>query len=95
MVSHQSAEWRLNPAHSQTKWEVFHAQMGGGKTIPLLKTMLTSVCVNDCNYCVFRDKRDFPRYSFTPDEMASVFMQMVRKGWCGEFSYRQESQGQG
>jgi predicted DNA-binding helix-hairpin-helix protein len=73
-------EIAIKSAHSQTKWEVFHAQMGGGKTIPLLKTMLTSICVNDCNYCVFRDKRDFPRYSFSPNEMANIFMQMVRKG---------------
>jgi predicted DNA-binding helix-hairpin-helix protein len=62
-------------------FQVFHAQMGGGKTIPLLKTMLTSVCENDCNYCVFRRQRDFQRVSFAPDEMASAFMQLARKGY--------------
>ncbi len=67
------------PKH-QHRWEVFHAQMGGGKTIPLLKTMLTSVCENDCNYCVFRKGRDFQRYSFSADEMAATFMQLVRRG---------------
>lgn len=61
-------------------WVVFHAQMGGGKTMPLLKTMLTSVCENDCNYCVFRKQRDFQRVSFSPDEMAATFMDAIRKG---------------
>jgi predicted DNA-binding helix-hairpin-helix protein len=74
---------RLDPDQikSSHHWEVFHAQMGGGKTIPLLKTMLSSSCVNDCNYCVFRSQRDFQRLSFSPDEMAAAFMQLVRKGF--------------
>ena len=49
-------------------WKVFPAQMGGGKTIPLLKTMLTSACENDCNYCVFRRQRNYQRLAFSPDE---------------------------
>ena len=62
------------------KFGVFHAQMGGGKTIPLLKTMLTTACENDCHYCVFRQPRNVQRYSFTPEEMADAFMKMVRTG---------------
>jgi len=30
---------------------VFHAAMPGGKTIPLLKTLLTSACERNCVYC--------------------------------------------
>jgi predicted DNA-binding helix-hairpin-helix protein len=62
------------------KFGVFHAQMGGGKTIPLLKTMLTTACENDCHYCVFRQPRNVQRYSFSPEEMAEAFMKMVRAG---------------
>jgi len=49
---------------------VFHAQMGSGKTIPLLKSMLTTACENDCHYCIFRRPHDQQRYSFAPEEMA-------------------------
>lgn len=59
---------------------VFHAQMGGGKTMPMLKSMLTTACENNCKYCVFRRQRDVHRYLFTPEEMASGFMQMARRG---------------
>lgn len=59
---------------------VFHAQMGGGKTIPLLKSMLTTACENNCHYCVFRRPRNLQRYSFTPEEMADAFMKMVYRG---------------
>lgn len=60
--------------------EVFHAQMGGGKTIPLLKSMLTTVCENNCHYCAFRRPRDLQRYSFAPEEMAGAFMKMANRG---------------
>lgn len=59
---------------------VFHAQMGGGKTTPLLKSMLTTACENNCHYCIFRRPRNLQRYSFTPEEMADAFMKMVHRG---------------
>jgi predicted DNA-binding helix-hairpin-helix protein len=59
---------------------VFHAQMGNGKTIPLLKSMLTTACENNCNYCIFRRPRNLQRYSFAPEEMADAFMKMARSG---------------
>lgn len=68
------------PAHKLKDMEIFHAQMGGGKTIPLLKTMLTTFCENNCNYCCFRKDRDFQRVGFSPEEMAGLFMQVFRKG---------------
>ncbi|HEY4690659.1 MAG TPA: radical SAM protein [Anaerolineae bacterium] len=59
---------------------IHHAIMPGGKRIALLKTMLTSACERDCYYCPFRAGRDFRRATFKPDEMASVFDQIARKG---------------
>ncbi len=60
--------------------EIFHAQMNGGKTIPLLKTMLTTYCENNCYYCAFRKDRNYQRVGFSPEEMAGIFIQIYRKG---------------
>ena len=51
----------------------------GGKKIPLLKSMITSVCERDCYYCAFRSGRDCQRASFKPDEMANTFLELHRK----------------
>jgi predicted DNA-binding helix-hairpin-helix protein len=59
---------------------VFHANMPGGKTIPLLKTLLTSACERNCHYCPFRAGRNYRRVTFAPEEMAQTFMQMFRAG---------------
>ncbi len=58
---------------------VHSAVMPGGKHIALLKTLLTSACERDCAYCAFRQGRDFRRATFTPDELARLFMRLHRK----------------
>ncbi len=57
---------------------IHHAVMPGGKTIALLKTMLTSACERDCYYCPFRAGRDFRRATFKPDEMAKTYNELQR-----------------
>jgi predicted DNA-binding helix-hairpin-helix protein len=59
---------------------IHHAVMPGGKRIALLKTLLTSACERDCTYCAFRSGRDFRRATFTPDELAHLFMELNRSG---------------
>ncbi|MGD2105139.1 MAG: radical SAM protein [Anaerolineae bacterium] len=59
---------------------VHHAVMPGGKRIALLKTLLTSACERDCHYCAFRQGRDFRRATFSPDELARLFMQLHQSG---------------
>ena len=59
---------------------IFHASAPGGP-VPLLKTLLTSVCERNCYYCPFRAGRDFRRTSFKPDEMADLFTTMHRRGY--------------
>jgi predicted DNA-binding helix-hairpin-helix protein len=59
---------------------VHNAVMPGGKRIALLKTLLTSACERDCAYCAFRQGRDFRRATFSPDELACLFMQLYQKG---------------
>jgi predicted DNA-binding helix-hairpin-helix protein len=58
---------------------VAHLIRSDGKRIPVLKTMLSSYCARNCFYCPWRRGRDLPRVQFTPDELASAFMQMHAK----------------
>ena len=59
--------------------DVTYAKMPGGGTIPLLKTMVSSICEKNCNYCAFRSGRDTRRATFSPDELADTFLTMVNK----------------
>jgi predicted DNA-binding helix-hairpin-helix protein len=59
---------------------IHNAVMPGGRRIALLKTLLTSACERDCHYCAFRQGRDFRRATFSPDELARLFMQMHQSG---------------
>ncbi|MCA9955298.1 MAG: radical SAM protein, partial [Anaerolineales bacterium] len=52
----------------------------GGKTMPMLKTLLTSACERNCYYCPFRAGRNYRRHTFKPEEMAKAFMQLYRAG---------------
>lgn len=62
------------------QFPVTQARLPNGKTIPLLKTMQTSVCERDCNYCCFRSGRDTPRASLTPDELADAVVKLSQAG---------------
>lgn len=64
----------------ETEVGVYNAVMPGGKTKPLLKTMLTSACERNCYYCPFRAGRNYRRATFKPEEMATTFMDMRRAG---------------
>jgi len=59
---------------------IHHAAMPNGRTMPMLKTLLTSACERDCHYCPFRARRNFRRATFKPHEMAATFMAIHRKG---------------
>ncbi len=59
---------------------VDHAAVRGGRTVPLLKVLLTDRCDGGCRYCAFRAARDVPRTTITPEEMARGFADHVRAG---------------
>jgi predicted DNA-binding helix-hairpin-helix protein len=59
---------------------VHPAQLPNGKSIKLLKTLLTSACERDCFYCPFRSGRDFRRATFKPEEFARLFVELNRAG---------------
>ncbi|MDY6846017.1 MAG: radical SAM protein, partial [Chloroflexota bacterium] len=71
---------RNNLSQLKEQFPVTHARLPNGKTIPLLKTMQTSVCERDCNYCCFRSGRDTPRASLTPDELADAVVKLSKAG---------------
>ena len=58
---------------------ISYSTLPGGKKVPTLKTLLSSSCEKNCNYCAFRAGRDFKREILGPDELADVFMLMYRK----------------
>jgi predicted DNA-binding helix-hairpin-helix protein len=76
-------DWRSDPLPStgQEAITVKNAQLPNGDSIPLLKTLLSSYCENNCVYCPFRSQRDFNRTAFTPDDFAKLFMNLYRTGF--------------
>lgn len=64
---------KIDPAKNYSAF-VHNAVLPNGKTIPLLKTLLTSACERDCHYCPFRAGRKFRRATLKPEEMAHIFM---------------------
>ncbi|MBI4285472.1 MAG: helix-hairpin-helix domain-containing protein [Chloroflexi bacterium] len=72
--------WTGIPVSSPSPMRFIHrAALPGGGCVSLFKVLLTNVCINDCVYCVNQVARDKPRYSFQPDELAKVFMELHRK----------------
>ncbi|MDZ7260830.1 MAG: putative DNA modification/repair radical SAM protein [candidate division KSB1 bacterium] len=65
------------------RW-IYPAVMPDGKTILLLKVLMSNFCENDCYYCFNRYSRDFQRISFQPEELAKLFMDLY---------YRRQVQG--
>jgi predicted DNA-binding helix-hairpin-helix protein len=59
---------------------VTYASGGGGRTVRLLKAMLTTACERDCLYCSFRAGHDCQRVTFKPEEMAGLHIQIHRAG---------------
>jgi putative DNA modification/repair radical SAM protein len=61
------------------RW-IYPAVMPDGTKVSLLKVLLSNACQKDCAYCANRAGRDTRRISFTPDELARLFDQMVQRG---------------
>lgn len=72
------AERRRAPyqSHSLTEYITNVATPKGSK--PLLKTLLTTACERNCNYCHFRAGRSkTKRITFGPDELAQGFHRLL------------------
>ncbi len=60
------------------KWLYPVALPQGGYSV-LLKTLLSNACTNDCKYCPLRSETNVQRCSLKPEEVASVFMEYLRR----------------
>lgn len=60
------------------RW-IFPAAMPDGRHILLYKVLMTNACQRDCAYCANRSSRDGPRASFSPEELAATFDELVRR----------------
>lgn len=59
---------------------ISEVSMPGGKKMKVLKTMLTSACERNCNYCPFRAGRNMRRQTLKPEELAKTFVEVHRTG---------------
>ena len=64
------------------RW-IYPAALPDGRTIRLLKVLQTNVCTKDCQYCENRLSRDVRRESFTPEELAKLFVSLHEAGKAG------------
>jgi putative DNA modification/repair radical SAM protein len=62
-------------AHSITR--IFRPD---GSCFSVFKVLMTDACQYDCLYCANRAQRSFRRHSFTPDELASTFLDLRDRG---------------
>ena len=58
---------------------VYKARMPNGKTISLMRVMLTDFCKYDCHYCPNSTWVPRKRLAFKPDELAGAFDEMRRR----------------
>lgn len=61
------------------RW-IYPAAMPNGQTIMLLKMLMSNGCENDCSYCANRCQQDSDRLSFTPEELAQLFVTLHTQG---------------
>ncbi|MCK4352330.1 radical SAM protein [candidate division WOR-3 bacterium] len=59
---------------------IYRAVGEGGKFVRLFKVLKTNQCEGNCYYCVNRKDRNFSRVSFTPKELAELFMEYYTSG---------------
>ncbi len=60
---------------------VCHSFLPDGRCISLFKVLQTNSCQKDCFYCPNRIQRDIPRASFTPDELAVLFLEFYHRNY--------------
>ncbi len=60
------------------RW-IYPAAIPDGRKVMLYKVLLSNACERDCGYCANRASRDVRRVTFTPDELAATFDELVRR----------------
>jgi len=76
---------QLNAEWDRTAVPIYEAA-ARGKCVPLLKTLLSSNCKNECAYCAFRAGRECHRMTWETKKLAYITMHLWREGKiCGLF----------
>jgi putative DNA modification/repair radical SAM protein len=60
---------------------IVHSYASDGRTVSLLKVLMSNYCQYDCKYCVNRASNDPPRAVFTPDELASLTITFYKRNF--------------
>jgi len=58
---------------------IYPAVGKGGNTVRLFKVLQSNACEGNCFYCANRKDRNFKRISFSPRELAQIFIQYYQK----------------
>ncbi len=58
-----------------------HSFSADGRCISLLKVLMSNACVYNCKYCISRKSNDFPRATFTPQELAAITIEFYRRNY--------------
>lgn len=59
---------------------IYPAVGKGGRCVRLFKVLQSNACDGNCFYCANRRDRDFQRISFSPQELARLFIQYYERG---------------
>lgn len=60
------------------KW-IYPSVLPDGRTVSLLKILLSNDCLNNCLYCANRTNRSFQRIDFKEEELAKLFIEQWKK----------------
>ncbi len=74
-------KWRsltVAAGYDKVKVPIFEAA-GRGCKIPLLKTLMSNRCSNNCKFCAFRAERKVNRYQWIPQQLANVALKLWKK----------------
>ena len=69
----------VNSGHDRHTVPIFSA-CAGSRKVPLLKTLMSSYCQNDCKFCAFRCENNIKRQRWDPPELANVTMKLWKMG---------------
>lgn len=58
---------------------IYPTTLPNGKTMRLLKTLLSNDCIYNCYYCANRNDRPFQRVTLSADEMVRIFLELERR----------------
>lgn len=71
----------LLSAKRRMRFSFIYPSVGkGGRLFPLFKVLQSNACDGNCYYCANRKEREFRRVSFSPSELAKLFIRYYEAG---------------